>query len=67
LPTQSGIPCAAGISLPADDEAVERKPHITATAYFGLDKLAPKGRERNEESIEYLAEKFAKENLTNSP
>jgi len=46
----------------ADDDVNERTPRITgAAAHFDLDKLTPEGRERYEEFIEFLADKYSKE------
>ena len=47
----------------ADDSVTERAPRILASAgHFDVAQLTPEGRERYEEYIEYLADKFSKEN-----
>lgn len=47
----------------ADDSVTERAPRILASAgHFDVTQLTPEGRERYEEYIEYLADKFSKEN-----
>ena len=48
----------------ADDSVNEPQAQILASAgHFNPDKLTPEGRERYEEYIEFLAEKFTKENV----
>jgi len=45
----------------ADDEIDERGTRIYASAgHFDVNKLTPEGRERYEEYIEFLADKFTK-------
>ena len=45
----------------ADDEVEERGTRIYASAgHFDVTKLTPEGRERYEEYIEFLADKFTK-------
>ena len=48
----------------ADDSVSEPQAQILASAgHFDPTKLTPEGRERYEEYIEFLAEKFTKENV----
>ena len=47
----------------ADDSVLDPAPQILAAAgHFNPAKLTPEGRERYEEYIEFLANKFTKEN-----
>lgn len=55
-----------GVSLDylADDSVTERSARILAAAgHFDVSRLTPEGRERYEEYIEFLADKFSKENV----
>ena len=45
----------------ADDSVGERASRIVASAgYFNVDRLTPEGRERYEEYIEFLADKYSR-------
>lgn len=48
----------------ADDRVTEPRVNILASAgHFNPERLTPEGRERYEEYIEFLAEKFSKESV----